>query len=403
MVSFNQRFLRQIDWWLIGAVLALTAIGIVVIDGTTHEVASKRHFAERQIMWWGVAVVAFAAIVLIDYRRLAKLSIPAYLGCLGLLAGLLFKHGVAVTVHHATSWYDLGVVRLQPSELTKIAVILLVSAYLARIKTRLPGWLDLALVAVLVGLPMGLILLQPDFGTAATFLPILAVLPWAAGVRRRVYVVLAATALIIGAGYGSAVVARGGDYPGLKPYQEDRINSFLGRALSVAGVKANAELDERTMRKKLENKADWAPMQARIALGSGGMFGKGWRRGTQTHLEFLPEAHNDYIFASCGEQFGFLGCALVLALYALIIVRSLTLAVRARDWFGYLIIYGVAAVFVTHIFLNTGVATDLLPATGLPLPFLSAGGSFLVTTYIGFALVVNVGMRKQKFANQSSR
>jgi len=389
--SFNRRFLKQIDWWIVGALLALTAFGILVIDGTTYAVEYKQHYAKRQMMWWAISLAVFLFILFLDYSQLAKLAVPAYVACLVLLTGLLMQKGAAIK--GAASWYDLGVVRFQPSEFTKLAIILVVSAYLARIKARLPGWADLAIVVVLVLMPFVLVALQPDLGTAVVLLPLLAVMPWAAGARRRIYLILAGIVLVAVVAYGTAVGLRHGDFPFLKPYQEQRLKAYIAAILPGSWD----ESGRLGLESEIRQRVNYAPLHSRIALGSGRLLGKGWRQGTQTRLGFLPEAHTDYIFASCGEQFGFAGCALVLALYTLLVYRSLLLALRSKDWLGYLFVIGFLAVFITHIVLNIGVATDLLPVTGLPLPFLSCGGSFLLTTYIGFALTVNVGMRKYMF------
>ena len=391
LFSFDQRFFKQIDWWLLAGLLALTAFGIVVIDGTTAGVESKSHYAQRQVMWWAISLVAFVCILFLDYNQLMKLAVPVYLVCLALLLGLLLHEGKTIRGTH--SWYALGKLRFQPSEFTKIATVLVVSAYLARIKARVPGWGDLIVVAVLVLTPLVLVAHQPDLGTAVTFLPLIVVLHWAAGARRRIYVVVAGVVLLLVAGYGSVVVARGGEFPFLKPYQEERLRAFFGNVFSRASGDSSGEGLENSIRRR----AGWAPLQARIALGSGRLWGKGWRMGTQTRLEFLPEAHTDYIFASCGEQFGFAGCAAVLALYAGLVFRSILIALRSKDWFGYLVVVGVLTIFITHVALNVGVAMDVLPVTGLPLPFLSCGGSFLLTTYVGFGLVMNVGMRRYMY------
>lgn len=389
--SFEQRFLKQIDWWIVGCLLALTAFGILVLDGTTYGVELRRPPAKWQMVWWAAGLVVFLAIILVDYGQLAKLALPAYFLCLLLLAGLLARRGIRPG--GAASWYDLGKLRIQPSEFTKIAVILVISSYLARIKARLPGWADLAVVALLVLVPSVLIAFQPDFGTAIISLPLIAVLPWVAGTKRSIYVILAAALLVATTAYGAAVVVRGGDFPFLKDYQQVRMRAFFGKLLpSPQEATAGASVAD-----SMRRGANLQPIQARIAIGSGRLWGRGWRQGTQTRLEFLPKAHTDYIFASCGEQFGFVGCTLVLALYALLVYRSILVALRSKDWLGYFIVIGVVTVFITHVVLNIGVATDLLPVTGLPLPFLSYGGSFLLATYIGFGLIVSVGMRRYSF------
>ena len=398
--SFNRRLLNQIDWWIVGALLALTAFGVVVIDGTTYDTDQyKSGFARRQMIWWAISLACFVAIVLLDYSQLVKPAVIAYFACLACLVFLpLFRNSPYVIVQNgAASWIDLEVIRFQPSEFTKIAVVLAVAAYLAGIKRRLPGWLDLVVVAAIVLAPFGLILLQPDLGTAVVFLPLIVIMPWAAGASRRIYVILFAGCLAVAAAYGSyAAFYKGryrGDWPLLKKYQEDRLRAFFRGLVPKGGDGA----DDADLTATIRRREGWGPLQARIALGSGQWFGRGWRMGTQTRHEFLPEAHTDYVFASCGEQFGFAGCVFVLVLYTLLIYRSMFVALRSKDWLGYLIVVGFLCVFVTHVFLNIGVATDLLPVTGLPLPLMSAGGSFLLTIHIGLALVVNVGMRKYMF------
>ncbi len=391
--SIEKRHLKQIDWWLVGAMLLLTAFGILVIDGTTAGEEIMGSFARRQILWWAISLAIFSVLLCFDYAQLSKLAVPAYLVCLALLAGLLWGKPyipqLIVTKYGATSWYRIGGNLFQPSEITKIAVVLAAAAYLARIKARQPGWRDLIVVAVLVLMPAALVKMQPDFGTAVTFLPLMVAMPWAAGVHRRIYLVLGIVALAAAIAYGT-IVAVTGEFPFLNANQTRRVRAYLAEVFPRWGGGASDENLADTIRKRDR----WQPLQARIALGSGRIWGKGWRQGTQTRLEFLPKAHFDYIFASCGEQFGFVGCVFVLTLYTLIVFRATMLSLRSKDWFGYLLIIGVLTVFITHVALNIGVSTDLLPVTGLPLPFMSYGGSFLLTNYIGFALVVNVGMRK---------
>jgi len=227
--SSEPRFWNQIDWWIVGSLIGLTAFGIVVLDGTTYGVELRRPPAKWQTVWWVAGLVAFVAVILVDYGRLAKLAVPAYLLCLLLLAGLLARRGISAG--GAASWYDFGKMRIQPSEFTKIAVVMMAASYLARIKVRLPGWADLGVVALLVLVPCVLIALQPDFGTAITVLPLIAVLPWVAGTKRSIYIILAASLLLATTAYGAAVVIRGGDFPFLKEYQQVRLRVFFGRLL----------------------------------------------------------------------------------------------------------------------------------------------------------------------------
>ena len=221
---------------------------------------------------------------------------------------------------------------------------------------------------LLVAVPTLLILKQPDIGTAALFLPALFIMLFICGARKRVLITLMVLFL---AGAGAM-------YPFLKPYQKQRIAIFLHPGSDALNRGYNI-------------------IQAKIALGSGQLMGKGWKKGTQTALQFLPEHHTDFIFSSLGEQFGYLGCMGLLMLYGVLIARGIRIARDAQDFFGCYLVIGLLAIFVIHILVNVGMSVGLLPVTGLTLPFISYGGSSLLTNFLLFGLVVNVGMRKFMF------
>jgi rod shape determining protein RodA len=245
---------------------------------------------------------------------------------------------------------------------------MVLSRWLAKRPGKMRRLSDLYVPLLIVGLPMVLVAKQPDFGTAIVFLPVGFVMLWVAGIRKR-YVTAAVVLVLI------TVAAV---YPYLKSYQKRRITVFLNPGSDPMHGGYNIR-------------------QAEIAMGSGRLLGKGWRGGTQTALQFLPEHHTDFIFSSLGEQFGLVGAMVVLLLYAIVTLRSLNIARNAKDWLGGFLVVGLITIFLTHMVLNVGMVLRIFPVTGLPLPFLSYGGSFLLTTYIIFGFILNVGMRKYFF------
>ncbi len=359
----ERRFLlRHFDYALFGLVLMVTFSGIIVINGATYLVPGLSGYAWRQFIWFLVSLPAFFIMCLVDYRRLRHLAVPLYiLVMLSLVLLPILGH----RVRGAASWYAIGRHRLQPAEFAKIAVSLCLAHHLASRRKPLKRIRDIVIPVAIAGVPAVLILAQPDFGTAALFFPLLLIMLYAAGASRRLILLLVLMAI------WGAVTA----YPFLKPYQKARIEIFLH--------------PERDARRRGYN-----ILQAEISLGSGGLFGKGWKQGTQTRLRFLPERHTDFIFSSLGEQFGFLGCTGLILLYGFVSVRVLRLARYARDDFGRLLIVGLFATFLLHILFNVGMTVRLLPVTGLPLPLFSYGGSFLLTNYAIFGMIQSIGMRR---------
>jgi rod shape determining protein RodA len=309
-----------------------------------------------------VGFAIMTGLVIVDYRWFRRLAWPLYGILILALIGLLIR---GEAIKGARSWYDLGPVSLQPSEPGKIIVALALARYLSARSGRFRSLRHTIVPIAIAGLPMALILAQPDLGTAMVLAPLAGSMFWAAGLRKWV------VALFVLAGI--AVAAAG--YPHLKPYQKERIMTFL-----------NPEADPRGKGYNI--------IQAQTALGSGQILGKGWGRGTQTAFKFLPEYRTDFIFPTVGEQFGFVGCAAVLGLLTLLILRMTWLATKAQNMFGVLLTTGLAAALSTHIILNIGMTVGLLPVTGLPLPFFSYGGSFMLTCLSAVGLAVSVGARR---------
>lgn len=356
-----RRHLGSFDWILFLSALTLPLIGLVVIFSATTGTPSAGAF-ERQVLWLSIGIVAMALAILIDYHTLAEFAYVFYgLGLVLLIATLFFGR----VVNASKSWIGYGGVQFQPSELTKIATILMVAAYLGREGIRGLGPARFAVLCAIVGLPVLLIMQQPDLGTAATFMPLLAGACFLAGIRVRTLVVLG---LIVALTLPAV-------WTHLKPYQQERVKIVLEPTRDPKG-------------------AGYQLIQSLIAVGSGGVTGKGFLSGTQGQLQFLPEQHTDFILAVLAEERGFLGSAIVLGLYFVVFYRCVATARAARDRLGSLLAMGVAFVLGGQALINIGVVLGILPTTGVPLPLMSYGGSCLLSTLIGIGFVLNVWMRR---------
>jgi rod shape determining protein RodA len=356
-----RRFLGNFDWILFLSTLMVALVGVGVIYSATAgtPVAGAFH---RQLAWLGIGLVVLLLALAIDYHVLAELSVVFYgLAVLLLLLTLAFGR----VVNASKSWLGVGSFQFQPSELAKSATLLMLAAYLGRDRVHGLGVVNFAAISGIVGLPVLLIMQQPDLGTAMTFVPLLAGITFLAGIRLRTLVVLALIATL-------ALPLVWGH---LKPYQKDRVKTFLEPTRDPKG-------------------AGYQLIQSLIAVGSGGIVGKGFLLGTQGQLQFLPEQHTDFIFAVLAEERGFIGSLLVLGLYFVIIYRCAATARAARDRVGVFVAMGFVCVFGAQVLLNVGVVVGLLPTTGVPLPLMSYGGSSLVNTLLGVGLVLNVWMRR---------
>jgi rod shape determining protein RodA len=357
--------LRRADFFLLLLIVLLSLVGIVVLRGATRWQPLYEPYAIRQTAWLCIGLIVFFLAILIDYHHLETAAYWLYGFHVAALGYLLVA---GRSIKGAKSWISLGFMNWQPSETMKIAAVLVLARILAS-RARPPRTIrGLIVPGIAAGIPFLLVVAQPDIGSASIFLAIfLGMLFWA-GTPKRILVGMLAAGLLLGAAA----------YPFLKPYQRARITTFINPEKDPLGDGYNL-------------------MQSKIALGSGEITGKGWGQGTQTTLEFLPEHHSDFIFSSLGEQFGFLGCFVVIGLYGLVAWRGLGVVSKARDQTGALIVGGMMSIFLAHLLVNLGMVFGFMPVTGLPLPFLSAGGSSLVTNFLLFGLVVNVSMRQYMF------
>ena len=359
------RRLPFVDWTLLALALVLALLGIVTLWGATageEGVGALQGFALQQAVWLGISLVPMTLLVIYDYRSLRPFLWYFYAVLLLLLAALPFLGGAAS--HGERLWYDLKLFHFQPSEPGKLVVVLVLASYLAKRGREFRGLRHAFVPLFIVGLPV-LLIVRHDFGTAMVFVPITGAMFWAAGLHKRVFMLFAVA--------GVALAVAG--YPHLSPYQQGRIKTFLHPNADPRGQGYNS-------------------LQAKTALGSGQIFGKGWGKGTQTTFHYLPEYHTDFIFPTVGEQFGLVGCTIVLGLMGFLIMRMVHLAQVTQDLFGVLIITGLATMLASHMVLNVGMTVGLMPVTGLPLPFFSYGGTFVLTCMTSVGLTVGIGARR---------
>lgn len=359
MISQTQ--IKNIDWVLIALLVVNTLIGIAVIYSSSHHLAGN--FTFKQILWMLLSLIVLFVLLTVDYSFLVTYSLYFYIVCVSLLAIILiFGKLVAGT----KSWIQLEFMQIQPSEVTKIAIILVLARIFSEFKKKyLTNEAGVSSGAFVV-LAVVLVTLQPDLGTALSYIPILLGAFLLAGLTRRTLVTLLIIALVVG-------IVSWGFF--LKDYQKDRITTLLTPDKDPLGT-------------------GYHILQSKIAVGSGGLFGKGYSRGTQSQLQFLPARHTDFIFAVIGEELGFVGVVVIGLMYFLFLARLFQSVSKSRDRTGVYLIFMVAMMITSQFFINVFMTIGLFPIAGIPLPLLSYGGSSLLTNYIAVSLVLNVKMRR---------
>lgn len=361
----GRRLLDSLDFPTIVATLLLAGIGLFAIASATAEHFDREGLWHTQLMWLLVASVAATVVVWVDYRLWAELAVALHgVVILLLVAVLLF----GTEVGGNRSWLVIGPFRAQPSEFAKWTTCLVLAVYLARRVRGSMGLRQLIEMSLIVGLPVGLILLQPDMGTALIFLPISLCALLIGGVRWKVIVGI----LVLG------VLLTPVAWTQLKGYQKERIMTVFDPGRDPSGV-------------------GYQVRQSKIAIGSGGMTGKGPFQGTQSQLNYLPAQHTDFVLSGFSEEMGFVGAATLLGLYYYLLWRGIVAARSAQDRLGTYLCLLVVAWIIGQMAINVGMALGRLPTIGVPLPFLSYGGSALVSAVCGAALIVNV--RTRRFVN----
>jgi len=359
----DRRLIENIDWFLIGLLVLNSLLGVVVIYSASHYLPGHHYL--RQLVFLGASLLALFLLLLVDYQLLMSFSFYLYGAVVFvLLMMLVFERFIS-----KGSWIKLRYFQVQPSELAKIALILVLARLFAEYKRSHVSIPAVAMSSGLVALPFLLVALQPDLGTAVSFLPLLLGSLILAGLKKKAVIGILILSVLAG-------VAGWTFY--LKDYQKQRLATvvFPGRDPQGAGYHI---------------------LQSKIAIGSGGFLGKGFARGTQSQLKFLPARHTDFVFSVIGEEFGFLGVVGVLMLYYLFLWRLFRSAARSRDRAGIYITFMVGLMISFQLLVNVAMVIGIFPIVGIPLPLLSYGGSSLLANFLGVGLVLNVKMRR--FAN----
>lgn len=383
---FNLRNLTRIDWWLPMLVVLLAVCGWILMYSASR--STQAPYLQRQIVFFAIGLGLAVFFICIDYRFIVGLAPLFYLGAVCMLLLVIFFGTVA---KGSERWLNLGLFRLQPSEFSKLIMVFSLTWYFTKIGDRIRKLPWFILTFVITAIPMALILKQPNLGTAACLGPLTLAMLYVAGCKRWHLAVV----ILVGLSavpmlwwqmkdFDPQVQKEPRVFFELKHYQKMRIYTFL-----------NPEYDPQG--------SGWHTLQSRITIGSGGLSGKGYLKGTQTRLNYLPEHHTDFIYSLLAEEFGFLGAITIIALFTLLLLRGLSFAQDAADMPGTLLATGVTVVLAFHIFVNIAITSGLMPVTGIPLPFLSYGGNFYMTTMAGMGVLLSVPLRKRNYLLEEMR
>jgi rod shape determining protein RodA len=367
-VQIDRRLISHFDWTLFFLAVGFVLMGALTIQSANYDIEAQHAGAlpARQMIWLGLGLVVMFAALAVDYHYVDRVAYPFYGAILLLLLLVMF---VGHSGGGSQRWIDLGFFRLQPSEPAKLAIVLVMAKYFQQDEPRggyrlRDLWVPFGLVAPLIILT----LVQPDLGTAIILGLVFISMVLMSGLRLKSFFYLA--------GAGLAFLPVGWQF--LRPYQRQRVLTFIDPDRDPLG-------------------AGYHVIQSQIAIGSGQLFGKGYMRGTQNRLDFLPAQHTDFIFAVFSEEWGFVGCFVLLACYFALIIYGLRLVERAKDRFGALLVFGMLSIIFWHVVINVAMVAGLLPVVGVPLPLFSYGGSALATMMFAVGLMINVSMRRYVF------
>jgi rod shape determining protein RodA len=364
---FSKRAKKDFDKLLLIAMLLIFVIGVAAIYSATksRNLPLSESFFFRQISWMGIGILLFALTVSISYQRFIDAAYIIYgINVIMLILVLILGHARL----GAQRWFSIGGFAFQPSEFIKLSLVLALSSYAASKKDSMSEFKNLIIPMILLAVPFVLVLLQPDLGTALLLLPIFFAVMVVSGTRLRY---LGGMILL---GLAGLPVF----WHFLRDYQRQRLLVFVNPNIDPLG-------------------AGYTIIQSKIAVGSGGLFGKGWLNGTQNQLNFLPERHTDFIFSTIGEEWGFLGAAALILLYFFIVKRAFNIAALTSDLYGKTIASGIAVMIGLQVVINISMTIGLMPVVGIPLPLVSYGGSSLIATVIAISLLINVGIRRSTF------
>jgi len=363
----HKTWLKNFDWPLLTMVLVLTLVGLSVVYSASRQAGSGSggvHFY-RQLVWVSAALLGLAVATIIDYHVVLSLAPVLFAAVLGALLWVLIAGHMA---HGARRWVGVGPVHIQPSEFAKIAIVLMFVKYFESMRERVRKFHVFGGALVLAAVLGLLIVLQPDLGTALVLVPVVLAMLYLGGCR------MSHIAALCGAGILSSPLL----WMCLRDYQRRRLVAFINPAAEPLG-------------------SGYQSLQSEIAIGSGGVFGKGWMEGTQSGLKYLPAQHTDFIFSVFAEEWGLIGSLLLLTLYVAILWRAMHIAIDARGFAGHALAGGLTVLLAVHVVINIAITMRMMPVTGLPLPFMSYGGSFMMAMAICIGLVLNVGVRRTMF------
>ena len=360
---------RRLDWMLMGALAAVTAYGLWVIDGITRNDAGGSALG-HQVLFTIAGVIVFAVALFVDPDRYRRLWRPIYFGTLGIMV-LVLAAGAAT--RGSKRWIDVGIFTFQPSEFGKVLLALALAGLVVERRHAIQSPLTpLAIIGYAI-FPILLVFVQPDFGTALVYFAALTAVLFVAGVRWAHLAALAVVAVVAAAGVLWFLPAAGVNV--LKPYQAHRITGFTHPDNDPRGATYNVR-------------------QSIISVGAGGLRGRGVSGATQTGLDYLPEHSTDFAFASLAEQRGFMGASILLLLYLLIVWRALKIVTSARDLYCAVVAGAIAFMFLFQVFVNSAMSMGAAPITGIPLPFVSVGGSSLITNFLALGILQSIHMRR---------
>jgi len=364
----DRRLLANFDWVLAGLVVIISLIGVATIYSATRPITGSNHpiYYLKQLLWLGISLIALLALVSMDYRWINRFAYPMLVFGLFLLTLVLI---MGRTGMGARRWLTVGPITFQPSELVKLFFIVAMARYLAE-KRKIMGMLEIikAFSLLLLG-PLILLLAQPDLGTGLMFVFIFGAMILVAGVSKRALAAMILVAALAVPFLGNVF------WSGLKQYQRNRIVAFIQPEADPAGI-------------------GYQITQSKITIGSAGFLGKGFTHGTQGVLRFLPEKHTDFIFSIFAEEWGFLGSIILLSFFLLVLMSGLETARRAKDRFGYFVSVGVVMMLFFYLSVNIAMTLGLAPVVGVPLPFMSYGGTALVSNFLAIAILLSVRMRR---------
>lgn len=366
MVKKMKNFYKKIDYVILFVVVVLFLIGALALYSASHGAGGNEAEFSKQLMWFGVGVFAMFVALFFDYKHFKRIWLLMYLIFIVLLVLVLFTN----RNNGATSWFKVGSISVQPSEFVKIVMIISLASIIDDLvskKTLNKIW-NVLLLCIVIGIPTLLIIKQPDYGTAIVLLFVFCVMLYYAGIDYK-YIIAAVVACIVGLPLAYNYV--------LPEHAKNRIMVFLNPGLDPKGAGYNV-------------------IQSELAVGSGKTFGMGLMSGNQTQLGMLPMKTTDFIFSVIGEEMGFFVSALIVLLFLLLLVRIINVAYNSKNTFGNLICVGVFAMLLAHFVENIGMTIGLMPITGIPLPFISYGGSSMITNMIAIGLVLSVNARKKK-------